>query len=72
MKLTPGEHPVLRDEHLRDLIRECVLLTRGPFNRNGDSVAQAEPKELSCQLVDRELRAAPIHDPHQILGVHLL
>jgi hypothetical protein len=48
LKPTPGEHPVLRNEHLGDLIRKGVLLTGTPFHRNCDSAAQAEPEKLSC------------------------
>ncbi len=43
LKPTPGEHPALRDERLRDLIRKGVLLTGNPFHLNCDSVAQKEP-----------------------------
>ena len=60
LKPTPGERPVLRDEHLGDLIREGVLLTGNPFLRNCDSVAQTKPENLSCQIVN--LGASSSHD----------
>ena len=71
LKPIPGEHPVLRDNHLGDLLREGVLLTGNPFHRNCDSVAQSKPENISCHVVDRELRPTTIHDPRQILRIHL-
>ncbi len=47
-----GEHGILRDEHLKDEIREGVLLSWHPFHNIGDLVPQAKPKELPRQLVD--------------------
>ena len=47
-----GQHRILRDEHLRDVIREGILFPRYPLHGCGDAVPKATPKELPHQLVD--------------------
>ena len=65
-----GQHPIIRDEELRKLIRKCILLSRDPFHRECDLVS-SETKEVSSQLIKRQPRAASIDDTQEVHRINL-
>jgi hypothetical protein len=66
-----GKHPIIRDEELRELIRECILLSRHPLDRNSNPMGITKPKEVLRQSVKRDPSAPPINDTLEVHRVHL-
>ncbi len=67
----PPKHPTVGDDELRQLIRQGVLLARDLFDRNGHPALQTKPKEVPRELIEQQPRAAAVHNPQQVLRVHL-